>query len=284
MEEINNHSLLTEKSGPVNTYMLLGGQFIQSGVEKIYTYKSPQSIDDKLDELGTKIKYYKNQNYFKAFEKPYELLQYYIPNFDRESRFSETHRDKMLNNLTTFLGELFFAYEHNTSFPVLLDKPVIEECKEYLPIELYKPLEFLFSCMSVDTVKLPTIQTSIEKRDLRNFFKVVETKQYSEYSKSHGALDNSRISIVKSLKNIEINGKQLYLNNSKFLTLNDGIVTTLNTSAKLVDLFAGKFYGTISAYLTELLSNALKNDHRIVMYDCRNLLTEVFLTRAKKLL
>lgn len=276
-----NIDIFQEQAGSLNTYSIIGGQFIQSGVNKIYAGQTPVNHLNKLKFLGDKVQIYKREKYLEILDKVFSLIKFYVPSYIQSNK-NKNEIDEKLFSLEIFLCELFFSLKHNTSFPIFLKIPIIEEYKTFLPLEFYKPLEFFFNCIKIEDAKLPTLKRIVDKEHIVNFKKVVETRLYLDYCKTHLELDNSGTSLVKSVRNIEILGKGLYNKNSRILSFNNALISTIEMSAKLIDLFAGKLPGVFAEFSAKLFSDAIKKEQRIIMYDCRNTVHEILIDRVNK--
>jgi hypothetical protein len=84
------------------------------------------------------------------------------------------------------------------------------------------------------------------------------------------------------LKSIETAGKDLYSKNLKWIVLKDSFLQAIPMSAKVIDLFFGKFAGTLADYSSNLLSDFLKLNKAIPIYNCNGILTEVSRSRLQK--
>lgn len=277
-EEILNHRFFVEKAGNIDFYSILGGHLIQCGVEKIITWDSEETRTKKFKYLNDKISYYKDSKFTEIYERTNALFRFYIREYDP---ISENHKD--IYKVESFLGELFFSIEMNSSFPILLGFPNIQKIKNKVPIELYKPLEFLFNSIKQEEITLPTAYRILNKNDIMSFRKVVESKKFKEYCDAHSEAENSRSKIHKTVSNIKAVGKSLYVNNSRFLTLNKTILSTLETGSKLIDLFAGKLPSILSEYSVKLLSNFSNSEKRVVFYDCTSIHDGLIKDRIKLL-
>ncbi|WPY97637.1 hypothetical protein [Christiangramia sp. OXR-203] len=283
IEEISNDEVFLKSLNKpkIDTYSITFDYLIQCGVDKVVTEdfenfisseENPQ-IFNFLKNKTSKISSNKIDESREAIER---IFKYYLP-----EGYNSNEKYDSIWYIQNLLESLVIAANTNTSVFKNMRSVTsnLEKAKDVLPLELYKPIHFLINSIKQDTVDLPFIGQSLEKRNLDRFNEIFESKTFEEYKLSHSILDTQNEKKNSAISNIQRNSVDLYRKNKDFLNIRKGIITTLSITPKIIDASLGKIPGSIADLAVKFLTSLIEIQKRVIIYDQEPLYDDLFRNR-----
>ena len=280
VEEIANAEPLLTELPRINTIGITLDHLFQCGVDDFLMTElngnhqtNPLLIERTIKLESTKTK--------KTHEAIHKIFDHYLP-----EDYYKLEKYNGVSSITTFLDDLIIGSNNNAAI-MRNFKRLPEELgnlKEVLPLELYKPIEYLLNSIQKDSLNLPHVARSIANSDIKRFQQIFEKKAFLEYKLAHGDLDLSNSNKTQVVNDIQQKGETLYKRYSGLIDFKKSLITTLTFSSKLIDLSFGKLPSTIADQFISLLSGILNNERRVVIYDYSPLWDELVFERLKPII
>lgn len=144
-----------------------------------------------------------------------------------------------------------------------------------LPIDLQYPVQMFFSELQTKKAILPVVIYDFEKKDIRRFWDVMNSNQYSNYKEAQAQIEYNDNLSVKTIRSIERAGKDLYQANKQILDLRENVLKAVPITSKVIDLFLGKLPGIGMEFLGSIVSDYLKLNKSIPIYNCNEIMVDL---------
>lgn len=273
LHHIINESSLGKNDIPIDTHHLLLSALTMAGVDNIQSSSIPSTTKTKLiTKIDSKTF---SEEWSKCNSKIGVITEKYITNK------SSKETKEAIGNVSHRISQLFYAMQTNSG--ILTFSPLNQiENKEHLPIELIYPVDILYSSVQTQNANLPIVKFDLEKKEFKRLIDVLESKEFNNYKEAQTEIELNRNLTIKTVKLIEKAGKELYTKNSRILNLRENLIKAIPLSSKVIDLFFGKLPGMLTEHSGKILTEYLKINKTIPIYNCDSMLTELLNYRLKK--
>jgi len=232
-----------------------------SGVDKILSFDFPEDSNTKLIKgLVTESDKEKWQN---SNDKVNELMKIYHPNADKRIYSGAAYR----------LSNLLFAMETKSSIIQMFEGELFGNLDNLNP-EVAIPINAIEKSVQFADSKLPVLKYDINKIDIERLFKVLESKEFGFYKEAHNEISLNDKLTTSTIKGIEKAGKDLYKSNLSIMDFKDSMINSIPLTSNVVELFFGKLPGIFTEFFTKILTDYLKGNKSLAVYNCRNILEE----------
>jgi hypothetical protein len=259
-----NHPDMLKHRNPINVEAIIFSSMIQCGIER---FEMPHFDDPLFDNLNSKfltsrIDYLSTKDEGNSLETVVNTFQKYLP-----EEYKHDMKYMPVRQIQYLIADLVFSLEHKTSILSLPSIPKISQIENLLPPELLFPIKNLLSSFEQLNPSLPYPKLSIPSSQIARFEQIINSDLFSSYSSKHSELEKLSIAKENALNNIVESGKIIFQKNLDYLQLKNIILSVLPLTAKGIDIFFGKLPGSLAYYLANTLSNLLKDEHRIIIYQ-----------------
>lgn len=274
LSTIMNLPLILEELPPIDVEGLFYSSMIQAGAEQ-FVVLDVASLSTKYSEfLSKRISFRSLKSYEKVYKVVHAVFQSYLPKgYERDPEFSN------IWTMESFLCDLLLSLEEKLDMAYINAIPDPAKVEGILSPELFYPIQNLINAFDPESVKLPLPRSSILSTNVRIFQEIITGDLFSQYSLMHQELANARASKKKAIFNIVEFGDRLSRKYERLLYLKQLTISLLPVTAKLIDVVFGKLPGTLAEYSGKLLSNWLKDERRIVLYDFHPTFDEIVTKR-----
>jgi len=270
LEHIVNSPSRIEYRDPINVNSIIYGSMIQCGIDR-FDISEAFDPDKEVREEQTSSFIKTRISYIPAGRKHSfevrDLVSAVFENSLTGINLMDEPQYSDIMGLGEFIIDLMFAMEHKTSLMTLLPFPNMENIREMIPAELFFPIKNLMSSFEPSFPNLPFPKLSIQSRNLRRFEQILRSDLFSIYSSQHSNLEINSVNKKLAFKGIVNSGKNVLQRNLDALQLKNLTISVLPVTTKLIDIVFGKLPGILADYSASLLSDYIKNDRRIVVYQ-----------------
>jgi hypothetical protein len=161
--------------------------------------------------------------------------------------------------------------------------PDIAEAKALLPPELVVPVSNLLAAIEDLTTASPVPQRVLAREDLERFNRIITSDLFRHYVTAHEMLDNPQVPVATAVEAAANAGRRLFLGNPRLLALRRSFLGVLQITPKVVDAAFGKLPGLLAELGARLGLSLLESRRRIVIYDFRPTVMEVFLANLLRM-
>ncbi|WP_459209091.1 hypothetical protein [Aquimarina rhabdastrellae] len=274
LHHVINESELGKNDIPVDIPHLLLSALTMAGVDNIQSSSIPSNTETKLI---TKID---SQTFSEEWSECSSKIRTITEKYISEKSSEETK--EAVRNVSHRISQLFYAMQTNSG--ILTFSPLNRiDNKEVLPLELIYPIDILYSSVQTRNANLPIVKLDLEKKEFKRLIDILESKEFSYYKEAQSEIELNKNLTIKTVKLIEKAGKDLYTKNSKILNLRENLIKAIPLSSKVIDLFFGKLPGMLTEHSGKILTDYLKLNKTIPIYNCDSMLTELVNYRLKKI-
>ncbi|GBF44620.1 hypothetical protein LPTSP2_39230 [Leptospira ellinghausenii] len=186
---------------------------------------------------------------------------------------------KNVAEIEFYLETVFFAANTKTSTINMFKFPNIKNCKQLMPAELYFAISNFLSLIETSPQKLPIPKQEIDLDHIKKFETIIESNLFQSYCESHNALEYNDIEFTIAIDNLKNKGKNLYNRHIDSILLKDMAISVLPITEKIIGTIFGKIPGSISKFASKILTDYLKTEKKIVIYQLdglfKTILTDV---------
>jgi hypothetical protein len=206
-------------------------------------------------------------------EKVRQVLRDYFSNYLGADWFRQEDKLPILN-LWCFLGDLLTSFHLGKPLLRTLSTPDLAPLRTTLPLEILSPVDVLFrSTQKYDSLVAVPVQ-EISKDRLEVIDEIMGSKAYKTVEEVHEELASKPTALSNTLAQLEKVTQELQWRWKDVLRLKSSIVRIASHLPDLVEAIAGKDKAGISKPIVEVLSEALKQRHGLLIYDASPLLDE----------
>ena len=199
-----------------------------------------------------------------------------------KEKISEKDTNEGLDHFKHRVSQLLYSLKSNSS--VLTFSNFFEiKFSEKLPLELIVPFNILSGSIQVKAASLPVIKYEAEKTDIRKFIEIIYSREFTNYKEAQTEIELNKNLTNKTVKLIERAGKELYFKNTNQLNLKDSIIKTIPLTSKIIELFFGKLPGILAEFSGNILSDYLKINRSLPIYNCGPVINEIHTSRINKI-
>ncbi|WP_205503112.1 hypothetical protein [Rufibacter psychrotolerans] len=232
-----------------------------SGVDKILSFDFPKDSNTKL--IKGLVTVSDKEKWHSAIEKVNELMAYYHPNIDKKNYSRAAYR----------LSNLLFAMETKSSILQIFKDELFGNLDNLNP-EIAVPINAIEKSVQIVNSKLPVLKYDINKIDIERLFKVLESKEFGFYKEAHNEISLNNNLTTNTIKRIEKAGKDLYESNSSIMNIKDSMINSIPLTSKVIEVFFGKLPSIFMELFSKILTDYLKENKSLAVYDCRNILED----------
>ncbi len=232
-----------------------------SGVNQILSFDFPKESNTKL--IKRLVSESEKEKWQKANEKVNELMEFYHPGIDKEEYSSASYR----------LSNLLFAMETKSSILQMFRSNLFGDLDKLNP-EVAIPISAIEKSIQHANAQLPVIKYDINKIEVERLFEVLESKEFSFYQEAQEEISLMGNLNHKAIDRIEKTGKDFYRSNLSTIDIKESMINSIPLTSKVVELFLGKLPGFFTEFFSKILSDYLKENKSLVVYDCSNIITE----------
>lgn len=248
---------------PVDTTHILLSALTMAGVDNIQSSSIPFLTETKL------IRKINSKTFSKKWSKCNNnvsgITERYI------TRKSSDATKEAIRNVSHRISQLLYAMQTNSG--ILTFSPLNKmDNKDLLPLELIYPIDILYSSVQTQNANLPIVKLDLEKKELKRLVEVLKSKEFEIYKEAQMEIELNKNLTVKTVKRIEKAGKDLYVKNNKILNLRENLIKAIPLSSRVVDLFFGKIPGLLTEHSGKILTDYLKLNKTIPIYNCDSML------------
>jgi len=185
--------------------------------------------------------------------------------------------------MQAFLADLFDAMGTGAAVLSPWGIPDIAETHELLPSEFAVLLSNLLGGIQVLTSTSPIPQRFVPRDDLERFNQILTSDLFGEYVSKQGQLDDANYTVSTALQDIAIAGRKVFSRYPRLLTLKNTCLGVLQITPKIIDAAFGKLPGALAEMGARLGLSLLESRRRIVIYDFRPTLEEIFLANLVRM-
>lgn len=247
-----------DKNENVDLPHILLSTLIMSGVDSITTFGKIDNTETKLITKGISKKELKRWCDIQG--RVNTIISNYNPKTNAEKKFSG------IDEFEHKLGQLLFALETNSGILSYSDFAQNDNLHE-VPKELAIPYKILNDSILAKEILLPVPHYEVEKKDIRYLLDVIEGKEFANYRQAQSEIEKSHRFDQKVIKSIESAGKDLFKKNSNYFVMRDNTIKAIPLTGKVVEMFFGKLPAIVSDYAGTLLSDYLKINKSIPIYN-----------------
>ncbi len=274
LNEVINNTMLPKNGDKIDIPHLLLSVLTMAGVDSIESIGSIQNSDTKLvKNILTQKSVSKWAEIYKKTQKSFEL-------FKRDEASAEINR--ALEDIKHKVNQLLFSLNTNSGILSFIEFQK-DNYEQLLPLEVVLPLRILNESIQSKKINLPIAVYEVEKIDVKRFVSVLESKEFYFYKEAQAEIEQSNTLSDKTIGLIENAGKELYRKNRNLFNMEDKVVKMVPLTSKVVELFFGKLPGILIEFSGNLLSDYLKINKSIPIYNCGFLLEELTSNRLRNI-
>lgn len=275
LKDIANLPLILEHLPPVDVEGIVYGCMIQCGAERFEVARIENRSLPNSKYLRSRLSYIPEEKTFKARNIISRAFQSFLPReYRRDAKCYEVW------DIENFLADLLLCAERKTALMTLSALPDPDQFEGILPSELLVPVRNLLSTLEPSNIGSPLPRSSISAVGIRRFEEIISSDLFSAYSKQHSELESSLVPKSAALKSIAETGDKLFRRHINLLQLKKLTLIILPVTAKIVDTIFGKLPGVLAGYFTSLLTDALKDERRIVVYQLDSVFRDLITSRV----
>jgi hypothetical protein len=188
-----------------------------------------------------------------------------------------------LLDLQAFLVELLLAAQRKQNLVCFGRLPQVSSLESILPVDFFLPFKNLLQTLERSVINLPAVKGSLSIQDINLFEQIIVGHAFRRYEQHHTILDENRRSIERAVQAIEKETRHLVTQNPRLLRTKHAIISLLPISAKIIDTIFGKLPGDLAEFCTKWLTEWLKDNKRIVIYEFADLREMTLRSRLKEL-
>lgn len=274
---LNDASFVSEKA-EIDINGLFYACMIQAGVEKFESVGG-LPFSSGSDFLQSRISKLSVKKWSKAYERIDISIDKFFPDdYEKDRKYSS------ISELKNFLLDLTLAVERKSSVVLMSPLPNISNFKSIMPPELFYSLRSLMSSFESETANLPIPKDYLSPEYFNRFQSVICSDTFSRYSLKHQKFEDGRILKIDAKREVEISGREVTSANKNLLRIKHLTVSMIPISSKVIDTIFGKLPGVLAEFFGQQLSNWLKDDRRIVIYQFDPIRKELLSERVKALI
>ena len=270
LSEILNLDLIIDFLSPVNFQPIIYGSLFQAGAEQFMLISRTDKENSKLDFIESRINYISDEPFHRTYKLIDETFAAYFPeDYEKNKEFSEVIK------LKGFLGDLLISMDQRISFVETFKLPDMDKLKVVMPLELFIPIQNLFSTFNYVNAELPIPEVSTLVKHTKKFEKLLESDIFVQYAKSHRNLEERSITPRTAISIAVQRGHEIMLQNLGLLKLKKLSLAILPVSAKVVDTVFGKIPGALADFFATQIESLYKDDKRIVIYHLSDMVDQI---------
>lgn len=246
---------------------ILFSALTMSGVDQIYSIGQLQYSNTSL--LAKKVKQSSVKQWSEAYENTEPIFNAYKSGLKNEKYIDE------LNDIRYKLIHLIFALKTNSSILSVGGYSTTIKYDGQLPVELTIPLKIFYNSIQTKVVNLPVINFEVEKKDIQKLTDILLSKEFNNYKSAQSEIEQNLSLTSKTIKAIETTGKELYKKNISQMYIRENLIRAIPLTSKVMELFLGKLPGILAEYSSNLLSDFLKTNKSIPIYDCDKIINDI---------
>lgn len=232
-----------------------------SGVSQILSFDFPKESNTKL--IKGLVSESEKEKWEKANKKVNELMEFYHPNIDKEEYSSASYR----------LSNLLFAMDTKSSIIQIFGNSLFGELDKLNP-EVSIPISAIQKSIQSASAKLPVVRYDINKIEIDRLIEVLESKEFGFYQEAQNEISLMHNLTDKAIDRIEKTGKDFYRSNISTIDIKESMINSLPLTSKVVELFFGKLPGVFTEFFSKILTDYLKGNKSLAVYDCTNIMTD----------
>lgn len=273
LDELLNHTKLVKDNYLIDIPHFIFSALTMAGVDKILSSQIILNTNTKLIEKIDSKTF--SKDWSKSCDKVNNMIKPYV----QEEKL-DLSTQTAINKICYKISQLLYAMETNSGILTLLPFDMIN--KTHLPIELSSPFDMLYSSIETQNANLPVLKLDIEKKGIKKLIDVLESIEYNNYKEAQREIELNQNLSVKTIRSIEKAGKDLYYKNSKLLNLRENAIKAIPLSSKVIELVFGKLPGILTEHSGRILTEYLKINKAIPIYDCHLTTIDLWKYRLKK--
>ncbi len=261
-----NKGPFVDESNQIDIPHLLLSALTMSGVDSITSFgKLTNTNTTLIRKLTTKAS-------AKKWSEIYQKSQEIIEPYKNQANFDEVKAD--LDDIKHRISQLLFSLKTNSGIISFSNFTELKN-KESLPIELSMPLNILMNSVQTKSANLPILKYETEKKDVKRFMSILESIEFKNYKDAQSEIEQNQNLTNKTIRAIEIAGKDLYKKNLSHIELRENALKAIPLTGKVVDLFFGKLPGILTDFSTNLVGDFLKSSKSIPIYNCGPIIEDI---------
>ncbi|PKA06400.1 hypothetical protein [Leptospira harrisiae] len=261
LNDFANISIREEKRKTINVNSIIYSTLLQCGASHINIHYS--SLDNfKPNFSPNKISLIHDSSFKFKNSIISEIFLHYLP-----ESYRNNEKYKEVSRIESYLENILFAAQTNTSVINMFKFPNINNLKEILPSELFFIISNLLSLIQTSPQKLPLPKHEIELEHIKSFEAIIESNLFISYCESHNELESNSINHNTAIEKLKLKSQELYHKNIDNIILKHLAISVLPITEKIIGTIFGKIPGAVSKIVTKILIEYLKNEKKIVIYQ-----------------
>jgi hypothetical protein len=186
--------------------------------------------------------------------------------------------------LRCFLGDLLTSFRLRRPLLSTMPLPDPAPLEVRLPLEILSPVQMLFQSLQSHTsvVAIPTQQLSKERLEVVD--EIMASKSYATVEEIHAEILEKSSVMTSCMAHLEKANRELYWRWKDFLRLKSSVIRIIRDLPDVVEAIAGKARAGVAKPIIDVLSEMLRKEHGLIIYDASPLLEESLVRLALQMI
>jgi hypothetical protein len=266
LEHIFNKGPLVDKENVIDIPHVLLSALTMSGVDNI------SSMGKFENSNTTLVKSITSKSSAKKWNEVYTKTKNIIDAYKSDAKSGKVKKE--LDEVQHKISQLLFSLKTNSGIITFSNFTELKN-KDILPIDIAVPLEILMSSIQTKSANLPVLKYETDKKDIRRFITILESKEFKYYKEAQSEIEQNQNLTSKTIKAIEIAGKDLYKKNISHIEIKENALKAIPLTGKVVELFFGKLPGVLTDFSATVVGDYLKLNKSIPIYSCEPIIKQI---------